>query len=354
ALAIDAGDAAHPEGYPWVGAYNARQFWKLDPDTGAVVLGPIGTTLNPYGAIVLADGMLYASGLGTNTLDRIDTTAAAPTSTNLVLPRPTGVASWQHYGMTADANGRLWFSYSSGVQGWDPATNESTGSIAIPGAGTFLRGITVDGQGRVWAAVDSNPMQLAQWNASDFVPNGLIDPALVTLVAMPAGFTGASAVGADSNDIIWYANYAQPTALFRHDPGTGTTTTLTGPDQVYSYSDFTGGVRRTVIATGTYSESFDALCDAPVWETLTYDGTTPAGTVVTFVIRTADTVAALGTATAVTVGSTDTGSSPFDIGAALTAAMVAPARHLKLTTILQGVPGSTPIVRSYTVSWSCP
>ena len=354
ALAIDAGDTEHPEGYPWVGAYNTRQFWKLDPDTGAVLLGPVGVSINPYGAIVLSDGTLYASGLGTTSLAVFDTTSAAPTATTVTVPRPAGTPNWLHYGMTADANGRLWFSYANNIQGYDPATGQSTGSLAIPGGGSLLRGITVDSVGRVWAAVDASPMRLAYWDADAFVPNGLIDTAEITQITMPGGYTGASAVGADSSGIIWYANYNTPTALFRVDPATGDVTTSTGPNQVYSYSDFTGGVRRTVIATGTYDETFDALCDSPTWETLGFGVDTPAGTTVTFVGRTADTIAGLATADAVTIAEAPTDGTPADVLTAFMGAGVTPGRYFRLTTILAGEPGSTPVVRDYTLGWSCP
>ena len=133
-----------------------------------------------------------------------------------------------------------------------------------------------------------------------------------------------------------------PTALFRVDPATGDVTTSTGPNQVYSYSDFTGGVRRTVIATGTYDETFDALCDSPTWETLGFGVDTPAGTTVTFVGRTADTIAGLATADAVTIAEAPTDGTPADVLTAFMGAGVTPGRYFRLTTILAGEPGSTP------------
>lgn len=354
AIAIDAGDAAHPEGYPWVGGYNSRQFWKLDPDTGAVIDGPIGVSFAPYGAVVLGDGTLYASGLSTTTLAVIDTTVAAPTATTITVPRPPGAPDWLHYGMTADANGRLWFSNGRGIQGYDPATNLSTASPIAAGGDRLFSGVTVDGVGRVWTAINSNPMQLMYWDADDFVPNGLIPLSETTTLTMPAGYTQASAVGADSNNIIWFTNSGSPTALFRVDPDTGVVTTSTGLNRVYSYSDFTGGVRRTVIATGTYDETFDGLCTNPVWDSVVHDIDTPAGTSVEFVGRTADTIAGLNAATAVTVTTTPPDVSPGDITTAFMAAGVTPERYFRLTTIIRGIPGESPVVRSYTVGWTCP
>ncbi|MFT5357714.1 MAG: hypothetical protein ACI9KE_004951 [Polyangiales bacterium] len=305
-------------------------------------------------AVVLGDGTLYASGLGTTTLAVIDTTVAAPTATTITVPRPAGAPNWQHYGMTADANGRLWFSYGTGIQGYDPATGASTASATAAGGFLFHSGITVDGVGRVWAAISSNPMRLIYWDADDFVPNGLIPLAETTTLTMPAGYTGSSAVGADSNNIIWYTNSGSPTALFRVDPSDGSVTTSTDLNQVYSYSDFTGGVRRTVIATGTYDETFDGLCANPVWDSLVYDVNTPAGTSVEFVGRTADTIAGLDAASAVTIALTPPDTSPGDVTTAFMVAGVTPQRYFRLTTIIRGVPGDSPVVRSYTVGWTCP
>ncbi len=353
AIAIDAGDAAHPNGYPWVGGYNSRQFFKLDPDTGAVITGPVGVSFAPYGAVVLGDGRLYATSLSSNTLAVIDTTAAAPTATTVSVPAVAGSVGQSHYGVTADANGRLWFSYRNGIQGYDPATGQSTGSVDL-GQGLFWSGISVDGSGRIWAAVNSNPLKIAYWDADDFNPGGLIDPAEVTFINMPAGFSSSSAVGADTNGILWMANSATPTTLFRIDPSDGSVTTQTGPNRVYSYSDFTGGVRRVAIATGSYDEVFDGICTNPTWEVVNFNVNTPAGAEVLFVVQTAATVAGLDAATSVTVATAPTDPSPADIAAALSAAAVAPERYLRLTTILRGVPGSTPVVRSYTVGWACP
>ncbi len=353
AIAIDAGDAAHPNGYPWVGSFNGRRFYKLDPDTGAVLVGPVGVGFAPYGAVVLSDGMLYASGLGTRTLARIDTTSETPTSTTLTIPAISGVAQG-HYGMTADGNGRLWFSNQHGIQGYDPSTGQATGSVNL-GYGRMLLGITADGDGRIWSSVWSNPLSLVYWDADDFNPGGLIAPAEVSQIEMPAGFANGSAIGSDSSGTLWYTNYGTSgTRLFRVNPDTGDVTAHEGPGRVYSYSDFTGGVRRIAIATGSYDEVFDGICANPTWERLVFDATTPADAEVEFVVRTATTVAGLDTAEAVSIGIAPTDSSPHDIAAALTAAGVMPRRYLELTTILRGVPGSSPIVRGYDIDWSCP
>ena len=36
---VGAGDASHPDGYPWVGSYSDRKMYRLNPKTGAVING---------------------------------------------------------------------------------------------------------------------------------------------------------------------------------------------------------------------------------------------------------------------------------------------------------------------------
>lgn len=142
--------------------------------------------------------------------------------------------------------------------------------------------------------------------------------------------------------------------LVRIDPTSGSMTSFTGPNRVYTYSDFTGSVRRSVIGTGSFVEDFDAGCAAPVWGSLVYDISTPPLTSVQFTIRSDPTAAGLDTATTVPLATAPPDVSPADTGAALAAAGVSDARFFRLTTGLNGSGGASPVVRSYQLTWSCP
>ena len=47
--------------------------------------------------------------------------------------------------------------------------------------------------------------------------------------------------------------------------------------RVYSYSDFTGVVRRMAIGQGSYLHDFEAECDAPTWTALDWSAQVPPG-----------------------------------------------------------------------------
>ena len=352
ALAIDAGDAAHPEGYPWVGGYNNRVFYKLDPDTGAV-LQSFTVPLYPYGAVVLPNGRLFVGVLGGSQSGWFDTTSASPTFNTINFP--SGIRGCNDaYGITADGNGRVWFS-GWGCQdtfAYDPATGAWS---TTPRLGTTSgRGVTVDPSGRIWTATYFNPYRLHYWDASDFVPNGVIPMAQITTITMPPGNTEPAGIGADSRGIIWSTSLAASNSLLRIDPATGVVQTYPGTNRVYTYSDFTGGVRRSVIATGVYDEVIDGICDNPSWSALRYDVTVPMGAEVQFVVRTADTEAGLSAAPSTTVATIGADVSPANLALALSMAGVTPRRYLRLTSILRGESGVTPVLESYTIDWECP
>jgi streptogramin lyase len=357
AVAVDREDATYPQGYPWVGAYNTSTFYRLDPATGAVTRTVSVPGVNPYGAVVLADGRLWVGTLGNGATGFFDTTAASPSFTLVGYPLGMRGGCNQSYGITADARGRLWFSGwgCNDALGYDPRSGQWT-RVDTTGFGmTAGRGITVDQRGRVWMALGGDgASNLVSWDSDGFVPGGTIGgPVALRRWTLPAGHTGPSGVGADRDGNIWVAHWIT-SQLVRINPETGAMTSYTGPNRVYTYSDFTGSVRRSVIGTGSFTEDFDAGCDAPVWGNLDWEVSTPAGTSVQFSVQTANAVAGLGSAMSVTVATTPPDASPRDAGAALTAAGVAHRRYLRLTTRLNGSGTSTPVVRGYTLTWRCP
>ncbi|MCA9613943.1 MAG: hypothetical protein KC586_14400, partial [Myxococcales bacterium] len=353
ALTIDAGDAAHPEGYPWVGGYNTFLFYKLNPDTGAV-MQTVSVPVRPYGAVILPNGRLFVGVLGGDRSGWFDTTSASPTYNTVMFPYALRGNCNDAYGITADGNGRVWFS-GWGCQdtfAYDPATGAWS---TTPRLGTTSgRGVTVDPSGRIWTATYHNPYRLHFWDASDFRPNGVIPAGEITTIDMPAGNTEPAGIGADSRGIIWSTSLALSNNLLRIDPTTRAVATYTGTNQVYTYSDFTGGVRRSVIATGVYDEVIDGICDNPTWVALNYDVSVPMGAEIDFVVRTADTVAGLSAAAATTVANIGADVTPANLQLALSMAGVTPRRYMRLTSILRGESGITPVVRSYTVDWTCP
>jgi hypothetical protein len=360
ALAIDRGDAMAPGGYPWVGSCPnsgtdpGQSVWKLDPRTGAVIrtVGmPWGCS---YGAVGLADGSVWFhryGGFGGG-LVRVDTTtnAAGPVLTNTT----AGSRCTFTYGVSADANGRLWMSGvgCNAVVGYDPRTNQWT--EANIGETTGL-GITVDTAGNIWTPTYPAGRNLIRFPASAFTPGGTIPAAMITRVATGVTFDQVSAIGADRSNNIWVTSVDTTSRMLRYETAMARFTMLTGPNRVYTYTDFTGSVRRTSIPQGSYEQTFDLSCAAPRIGALTIDGMFPAETVTSLTVRTATTVAGLATATPVLVASLPANMSPYNLANILMVAGITPAQHLRVSLNLRAaMSGAVPTVRGFDVRWTCP
>jgi hypothetical protein len=360
ALATDRGDTANPFGYVWVGGYNSRQAYRLNPRTGAL-LGTYALDINP----VTRDGTLWTSTLTGTASAGIQ----AINTTTLTVNGPVGFPLARRlsgcpntYGMTADGRGRLWLAGwdCRDALGYDPATNTWTrvDTTSLIG-GTAGRGITVDAGGRIWMnfaiSGDSTSGGLLNWDSNAFVGGGTIPASAVAQVSLPGGFTGPSALGIDRLGNVWNAHYQPPSPLVRYTPSTNSSVVLFGPNQVYSYSDFTGSVRRTSIAQGSYEEVVDLGCDAPTLRSFSWTATAPAGTTISFAGRTAPAVTGLPGASAVTIALAPRDTSPVDIAAIFRTAGVTPQRQFRLTVTLQSSEsGATPILNSFNVAWRCP
>jgi len=362
-IATDRGDTANPFGYIWVGGYNTRAAYRLNPRTGAT-LGTYPLSVNPYAMVVTRDGRLWVGTLENGALQSVDTIGL---TVGPVVPYPLArrISSCAGaYGMTSDGRGRVWLAGWScrDAIAYDPALNswtrvDTTGYVT--GTGTSGRGITIGADGRVWMTYatpgDSLSGGLLYWDSNAFVAGGTIPGSAITRVPMPGNFNGPSAVGVDRVGNVWLAHYLAPSALIRYSPETNSSVVLFGANQVYSYSDFTGSVRRVSIAQGTYEETIDLGCDAPLLTTFTWNSTTPAGTTISFAARSASTTGALGAATPVTLALAPRDTSPTNAAAAFVAAGVAPARHFRLTISMQAAEsGGTPVLQSFNLGWRCP
>ncbi len=355
-IAVDRGDATVPQGNIWVGSCNAApyQVFKLNTRTGAV-LNTLSSTHCVYGGIVTADGTLHAfGGAGGNFITGINTRTNA-----IGAARPINtVGGGGGYGITADPQGRLWTSqHGSGIGAFDPVMN--TSSFANLG-GSYGTGVTVDAMGEIWV-MRTDGGDLAHFPSAAFTAGGQVPAAMIAHIAVPAAFVSASqsAIGADRAGRLWMTRVnAGP--VVRYDPNEAVVanrfTQYNGPNQVYTYTDFTGSVRRSVIGTGTHIEEFDGTCANPNWDTLTFDGVTPAGTTLAFSFQTADTFAGLALAPAVQVAIAPANMSPASVRNALAAAMIAPRRHARVTVVFNptAMPVASPVLRSMRLQWNCP
>jgi streptogramin lyase len=359
-VTIDKGDEMFPEGYIWVGGCaNTGQLqggaglWQLNPRTGATIRH-LDFPACAYGAVATPDGHLWWHTLS-NGITEVD-----PITGRVGTLQRSGEGAGGNggsYGVAADADGRIWVSRAyQDAYGYDPRMRQWTWANvqAHPdGRGQTALGITVDGNNHVWVA---GATIAYEWDARAFRAGGQIDMASITVhrYAMPPGFSSVSALGADRRGRIWMAT-SSPGPLAQLDPVMNTVRTFPGPNQVYTYSDFTGAVRRLVIGTGTYTENYDAGCD-PLYADFRYTASTPMGTSLNFVLRTATTEAGLGAATPVPLGVAPRDMSPIDVTARLLAAGVTPGRFARITVTFNPTnnPVQTPVLQGMQLSWRCP
>jgi streptogramin lyase len=363
AIAIDRGDASRPNGYVWVAGFNNRTAYRLDPLDGRTLNTQAGLAIQPYGAVVTRDGRVWFS--FSNTVQAVDSTTVVtgmPVALQAAIALPFGF-----YGPAADATGKLWFSTAGGTQVWgfDPTTMRTT--RADLAGGTSL-GATVDSAGNFVVSIQrAGRTDIARFPVSAFTPGaslgspGIIPAAQITYIDGLANPTGAfpSAVGVDRRNDIWVASYTGNNRLMKFETAMGGMvrefTGAAAPNRTYSYSDFTGSVRRTSIPQGSYEQTFDMSCANPRPTTLRIDGNFPMGTIATVSVRTAATVAALGAATPVAIATLPPSASPYDLASAFAAARITPAQQLRVTMVLRAAEsGAVPLVRGFDIRWTCP
>ncbi len=360
AITIDKGDEMFPEGYVWVGGCaNTGQLqggaglWQLNPRTGATIRH-LDFPACAYGGVVTPDGHLWWHTLS-NGITEVD-----PVTGRVGVMQRSGEGAGGNggtYGVTTDADGRIWVSRANvDAYGYDPRMRQWTWANvqAHPGGrGSTALGITVDPNNHVWVAGNSIAYE---WDARAFRAGGQIDMAAITVhryAAIP-NFSSVSALGADRRGRIWMTTYGRG-PLAQLDPMTNTVRTFDGPNQVYTYSDFTGAVRRLVIGTGTYTETYNTECE-PNFADFRWTASTPAGTSLNFVLRTAVTEAGLGAATPVPLAVAPRDMAPIDVTGRLLAAGVTPGQFARITVTFNPTnnPVQTPVLQSMGLSWRCP
>jgi streptogramin lyase len=353
-LAIDLGDDTRPEGYVWAGGYNERKWWKVDPRDGAV-LAEVEVPVAPYGGVVTADGKLWTGILSGNGTAYVDTRDNTP-SELILFPSALRNNCRGSYGITADGLGRVWFTgwNCRDSIGYDPEEDAWT-RIDTTGYGNSAgRGITVDSNNNLWMAMEGGGRShIVTWSSEDFIPNGVVPQAQTRLFTTPQGHTGPSGVGVDANGLVWLAHH-QSSQLVRFNPQNEVFESFTGPNRVYTYSDFTGGVRRTIAGEGLFQLDFEAECDRPDWDELSWDAETPEGTRLVITGATANTDPDLQMARVLPFAIQPGDSSPVNINEVLRNQGEVPLKHLRVSFNLEvNEEGVSPVLRDFSLKWFC-
>lgn len=216
----------------WVGYFdrplNQGHFYRIAGSDGTIldeVIAPNwditgSKTYGPYGGAVDGSANFYATGLR-GPLVRID-------AETLDVQQWEFPAESETYGMTIDADGHVWTAGLSGnLTHFDPSSE--TFEVFQVG-GNALRGLQIDRDGQLWAAVNGQ-CGLAQFdiNTRTLVNANIPLPGCGT----PVG------VSIDVDGYVWVPDQGSNLA-FKVDPVTYTTSTTPGLVAPYTYSDMTG------------------------------------------------------------------------------------------------------------------
>ena len=364
--AVAAQDERGPDGqshpYVWVGGYSGC-LWKLDGETGAIVVDRAESPVPTYGFALDGRGNLWIENSGSRALGRVDTTRCvddASCATEICgddgddcvmqrISQPVG-----GYGITVDSRQRVWIGGS--VARYDPSAPAGSRWATPRGIGglvSFVHGIAADGNGWIWGA---SMGQVLRFNADD--------PSQWVRVEGAGGFS-AKGAAVDSEGKVWMINLTHNNATVIVPGATiDDAEVMTNVAPVfrspYTYSDMTGA--QLSIATrppGSYRELLVGCDEGPTtWADLHFDVWAPEGTTVSFSVRTGDDPTTLGDDDWVHLATAPGEGSPVSIGEALDGALVPHGQLLEVELELTAEPSDTevdptPVVRELGVSYSC-
>ncbi|MDX2089579.1 MAG: MopE-related protein [Kofleriaceae bacterium] len=287
-------------------------------------------------------------------------TASVPNTVrfDIATSTPVGFANSARYGIAPDQSGNIWFG------DW---TNTAVGIHAYrPDGSSFLAGSSA----RAVTAVTFHPMHGTVWGTR-YSDNEVVsiwgDPVKAGAAGRTVGqencrvsIPGAGGQGANPHGVavdrmgrlwtpmntgggwvnVWNTSCGR-VATYRVDPR---------GNALYSYSDMTGAILRTITSNeGRWVQDFDSGYARANWYRVTWNATTPAGTGVRVIVRSADTRAALTTAAACG-GPTMFTSSPADISGC---PGIAQHRWLRVEVVLStSMTGVRPVVSAVDAAWA--
>ncbi|MEM9863411.1 MAG: hypothetical protein AAF938_17580 [Myxococcota bacterium] len=364
--------------FVWAGGYTNNRVVKLNAETGEVIFNT-ESPRQPYGFAIDAGGKLWISTRQGSFLAFIDTNRcvdAASCSEAKCVATAEGAecdgaikaeipAPFVLYGITVDFDQRIWVG-GGGMARYDisaPAGSRWAQPTLPFTGGLTVHGIAADAVGFVWGAAQGNG--ISRVDADSLENTVVVDSTNPTITTVGASNKG---MAVDAEGKIWSITQTNEAIVVR--PGAtlmenaverGVASSIYRP---YTYSDMTGlQLRLATNPRGFYRHIFEACGSEagafnPAWGELRFDAETPAGTSVTFRVRTAGTREDLDAQEWITVGMTPPDSPPFDVGAALAEAGVMPGAFLMVEVILEAERSSsievvTPRVSAIDVTHTC-
>jgi sugar lactone lactonase YvrE len=341
----------------WIGSWDAQVIWKLDGDTGEILVGPTPAPSQTYGFAIDGHGNLWMMG---GQLGRVDTTRCVDNASCNVtvcgadgddcikqaIPMPAG-----GYGITVDFRQRVWI--GGAVMRYDPAAPSGARWTTVSPAG-FVHGIAADAEGWVWGAAMG---EVYRFSADD--------PTVYTTVGGASGYS-AKGAAVDSEGKIWMINQSHNNAtVITPGPGLTDATVQAGVapyfSTPYTYSDMTGNqLRFAMNPRGFYDAVFEGCEEGGTeWHNLTFELTAPTSTTVVIRARTADEAAALEAAPWVTVATVPDAVSPASVLDAFARESVTHGKFLEVdialaSEIVDTAEPVSPVVYRLSISHFCP
>lgn len=291
AIAVDG------EGYVWLGTWNDRRFHKIDPlSCKAVADYDMPEGANPYGFAIDSKGLLWVS----SPTDPKFPLRSYDTKTGKVVD--TVSRPYNTYGVVVDGDDNAWFA------GWclnhlmkiDAKTKKLT-DIKLPGLDDAwsARGLAVDVDGNVWAAVGHYCKGDACASPAYVVKFEKTTGKHLGTYKVGGSFGGGSlGVSMDANGRIWVTSTCS-SKVARINKDTGATELVadlygTNP---YTYSDWTGAMLKNVTThngqMGVWTANFDGTAATSQWQEVTFDSVTPPGTRVRLRFRASSAIEAI-------------------------------------------------------------
>ena len=355
-IVVGAGDATHPDGYPWVGSYTDRKLYRLNPETGAV-LNSHNLDIEPFGAVLIGD-MMMVSTLGTAALQPVNTRGAGEVKA-VVTPDDallSGCTVDNAYGIGADATGQVWLSgwECPYALGYNPS-GDFWCKVSLNFRQKVGRGIAGDLNGNIWASLGGDGQSyLANWSANICGPNTNYIVRRNAVMPGPWGANGPTGVNVDASNKVWLSHYLSP-VMMSVDQMNNNSTRAWQTNNVYSFSDSTGTVRRLSVGSGSFVQDYQSPCENGTrWGLFSWDGTVPAMGDMRFTVRTASTAPKLNEATPIPFVE---GAQPPQVLQDYFAQNLNPEPFHNFLRVrvdmLMGANRESPVLNSFTVNWEC-